>query len=147
MVGKTRRWLASELIHELVVIDKKIRTAKQELTELVAATPKVVARKLWMSDHLQLRGSVMVDDGAAAKIHGGGKSLLPIGVVAVEGDFHRGDVIAVRRTSGEEIGRGLCNYSSTEARLIARKPSSEFERLLGFIGEPELIHRDNFVLS
>jgi glutamate 5-kinase len=116
-------------------------------TELIAATPKVVARKLWMSDHLQLRGSVMVDDGAAAKVQAGGKSLLPIGVVAVEGDFHRGDVIAVRRTSGEEIGRGLCNYSSAEARLIARKPSSDFERLLGFIGEPELIHRDNFVLS
>ena len=116
-------------------------------TEFVAATPKVVARKLWLSDHLQLRGAVLVDDGAAAKIQSGGKSLLPIGVVAVEGDFHRGDVIAVRRSSGEEIGRGLCNYSSGEARLIARKPSSEFERLLGFIGEPELIHRDNFVLS
>jgi glutamate 5-kinase len=116
-------------------------------TELVAATPKVVARKLWMSDHLQLRGSVTVDDGAAAKVQGGGKSLLPIGVVAVAGDFHRGDVIAVRRANGEEIGRGLSNYSSAEARLIARRPSSDFERLLGFIGEPELVHRDNFVLS
>ena len=125
----------------------RIAAGERVGTELVAATPKVVARKLWMSDHLQLRGSVMVDDGAAAKIQDGGKSLLPIGVVAVEGDFHRGDVIAVRRASGEEIGRGLCNYSSTEARLIARKPSSEFERLLGFVGEPELIHRDNFVLS
>jgi glutamate 5-kinase len=116
-------------------------------TSLVAATPKVAARKQWMSDHLQLRGSVMIDDGAAAKVRDGGKSLLPIGVVAVEGDFHRGDVIAVRGTGGEEIGRGLSNYGSGEARLIARKPSSEFERLLGFTGEPELIHRDNFVLS
>jgi glutamate 5-kinase len=116
-------------------------------TALIATTPKVAARKQWMSDHLQLRGSVMVDDGAAAKVRDGGKSLLPIGVVAVEGDFHRGDVIAVRRASGEEIGRGLSNYGSAEARLIARKPSSEFERLLGFTGEPELIHRDNFVLS
>jgi glutamate 5-kinase len=116
-------------------------------TALIATTPKVAARKQWMSDHLQLRGSVMVDDGAATKVRDGGKSLLPIGVVAVEGDFHRGDVIAVRRASGEEIGRGLSNYGSAEARLIARKPSSEFERLLGFTGEPELIHRDNFVLS
>jgi glutamate 5-kinase len=116
-------------------------------TELVAATPKVVARKLWMSDHLQLRGAVVVDDGAAAMVRSGGKSLLPIGVVAVEGDFHRGDVIAVRQSGGGEIGRGLSNYGSGEARLIARKPSSEFERLLGFVGEPELIHRDNFVLS
>jgi glutamate 5-kinase len=116
-------------------------------TELVAATPKVVARKLWMSDHLQLRGSVTVDDGAATQVRARGKSLLPIGVVAVAGDFHRGDVIAVRLASGEEIGRGLSNYSSAEARLIARRPSADIERLLGFIGEPELIHRDNFVLS
>jgi glutamate 5-kinase len=116
-------------------------------TTLVASTPKVAARKQWMSDHLQMRGSVMVDEGAAAKVRDGGKSLLPIGVLAVEGDFHRGDVIAVRGANGQEIGRGLCNYSSSEARLIARKPSSEFDRLLGFTGEPELIHRDNFVLS
>ena len=116
-------------------------------TELVAATPKVVARKLWMSDHLQLRGSVTVDEGAAMQVRGRGRSLLPIGVVGVAGDFHRGDVIAVRLPSGEEIGRGLSNYSSAEARLIARRPSADIERLLGFVGEPELIHRDNFVLS
>jgi len=116
-------------------------------TALFAATPKIVARKLWMGNHLQLRGSVTVDDGAASKVCDDGKSLLPIGVVAVAGDFHRGDVIAVKREDGEEIGRGLSNYSSAEARLIARKASSEFERLLGFTGEPEMIHRDNFVLS
>jgi glutamate 5-kinase len=116
-------------------------------TALIAATPKVAARKQWMSDHLQLRGAVLVDEGAAVKVRDGGKSLLPVGVVAVEGDFHRGDVIAVRRIGGAEIGRGLCNYGSSEARLIAGKPSSEIERLLGFTGEPELIHRDNFVLS
>jgi len=116
-------------------------------TALAATTAKVVARKLWMSDHLQLRGAVVVDEGAAAKLRDGGKSLLPIGVVSVEGDFHRGDVIAVRRASGEEIGRGLSNYGSAEARLIARKPSSEIGRLLGFASEPELIHRDNLVLA
>ena len=115
-------------------------------TLLLAATGKIAARKQWMIDHLQLRGSVTVDEGAAAKVRGQGKSLLPVGVLAVEGNFHRGDVIAVRHAGGEEIGRGLSNYSSTEARLIARKPSSEFERLLGFVGEPEMIHRDNFVL-
>ena len=116
-------------------------------TALIASTPKVAARKQWMSDHLQLRGSVTVDDGAAAKIQDGGKSLLPVGVTRVQGDFHRGDVIAVLRAAGGEIGRGLSNYSSSEARLIAKRPSSEFERLLGFIGEPEMIHRDNFVLT
>jgi glutamate 5-kinase len=116
-------------------------------TVLVAATPKVAARKQWMSDHLQLRGAVVVDDGAAVKLRDGGKSLLPIGVVSVEGEFHRGDVIAVRRGNGEELGRGLSNYGSAEARLIAKKPSSEIGRLLGYTGEPELIHRDNLVLA
>jgi len=116
-------------------------------TELVATTAKVAARKQWMSDQLQLRGAVVVDEGAATKLRHGGKSLLPIGVVTVEGDFHRGDVIAVRRASGEEIGRCLSNYGSAEARLIAKKPSSEIGRLLGFAAEPELIHRDNLVLA
>jgi glutamate 5-kinase len=116
-------------------------------TALLASTPKIAARKQWMADHLQLRGAVVVDDGAVAKLRDGGKSLLPIGMVEVKGEFHRGDVIAVRSAAGIEIARGLANYSSSEARLIARKPSSEFERLLGFTGEPEMIHRDNLVLS
>ena len=115
-------------------------------TALLAATPKLAARKQWMADHLQLRGAVVVDDGAAAKLRGENKSLLPIGVVAVQGEFHRGDVIAVLAADGSELARGLANYASSEARLIARKPSSEFERLLGFTGEPEMIHRDNLVL-
>ena len=76
-----------------------------------------------------------------------GRSLLPIGVLEVQGEFHRGDVIAVQGLDGLELARGLANYSSSEARLIARRPSSDFERLLGFTGEPELIHRDNLVLT
>jgi glutamate 5-kinase len=116
-------------------------------TTLLASTPKLAARKLWMVDHLQLRGAVVVDDGASSKLRDGGKSLLPIGIVEVIGDFRRGDVIAVRSLGGVEIARGLSNYASSEARLIARKPSSAFERLLGFTGEPELIHRDNLVLT
>jgi glutamate 5-kinase len=116
-------------------------------TALIAATPKRAARKQWMSDHLQLKGSVAVDAGAAKKVRHEGKSLLPIGVVDVQGDFHRGDVIAVLGPDGLELARGLANYSSSEARLIARRPSSEFQRLVGFTGEPELIHRDNLVLS
>ena len=116
-------------------------------TALLAGTPKLAARKQWMADHLQLRGAVRVDDGAAIKLREEGKSLLPIGVVEVEGEFHRGDVIAVRNAAGAEIGRGLSNYSSAEARLIARKPSSQIEGLLGFAAEPELIHRDNLVLG
>ncbi len=115
-------------------------------TALLASTPKLAARKLWMVNHLQMRGAVTVDAGAAAKVQGEGKSLLPIGVVEVQGDFQRGDVIAVRDPQGRELARGLTNYSSSEARLIARKPSAEIERLLGYAAEPELIHRDNLVL-
>jgi glutamate 5-kinase len=115
---------------------------------LVAGTAKLAARKQWMLDHLQLRGSVRVDAGAAAKLRDEGKSLLPIGVHEVEGEFARGDVIAVRTLDGGlEIARGLANYSSAESRLIARKPSSQIEALLGYANESELIHRDNLVLT
>jgi glutamate 5-kinase len=129
--------------------DVLLRLAQGEAigTLLTAPTQKLAARKQWMADHLQLRGAVIVDDGAAAKLKDHGKSLLPIGMVEVQGEFHRGDVIAVRNAAGAEIARGLANYSSSQARLIARKPSAEFERLLGYTGEPEMIHRDNLVLT
>ena len=116
-------------------------------TLLVAQTQKMQARKQWMADHLQLRGSVTVDPGAANMVQSGGKSLLPIGMTGIQGDFSRGDVIAVRDAEGIEIARGLANYSSAEARLICRKVSSEFERLLGYTGESEMIHRTNLILS
>jgi glutamate 5-kinase len=116
-------------------------------TCLVAQTAKQQARKQWMADHLQMRGSVMVDAGAVGKIVGEGKSLLPIGMTGVEGDFSRGDVIAVRGPDGAEVARGLANYASSEARLICRKSSADFERLLGYAAEPEMIHRDNLVLA
>ena len=115
-------------------------------TTLVAGTPKQAARKQWMLDHLQMRGAVLVDDGAAAKLRDEGKSLLPIGVQEVQGEFVRGDVIAVRTLLGQELARGLANYSAAEARLIARKPSAQIESLLGYANEPELIHRTNLVL-
>ena len=129
--------------------DVLLRLAAGEMigTALIASTPKLAARKQWMADHLQLRGAVLVDDGAARKVRDEGKSLLPIGVTEVQGEFHRGDVIAVRTLAGAELARGLANYSSSEARLIARKPSSEFEKLLGYTAEPEMIHRDNMVLA
>jgi glutamate 5-kinase len=115
-------------------------------TALIAGTPKRAARKRWMVDHLQLRGAVAVDEGAVAKLRDEGKSLLPIGVHEVTGDFVRGDVIAVRTLAGQEVARGLANYSAAEARLIARKPSAQIEALLGYANEPELIHRTNLVL-
>ena len=129
--------------------DALIRLTQGEAigTLLVAQTQKNQARKQWMADHLQLRGAVVVDAGAAAKVRDDGKSLLPIGMVLVEGDFSRGDVIAVRGENGTEIARGLANYSSSEARLLCRKPSADIEKLLGYAAEPEMLHRDNLVLT
>lgn len=129
--------------------DVLLRLAQGERigTLLVAQTAKKQARKQWMADHLQLRGAVTVDAGAAAKLRTEGKSLLPIGMTAVEGNFSRGDVIAVRGPDGAELARGLANYASGEARLLCRKPSSEFLRLLGYMAEAEMVHRDNLVLT
>ena len=128
--------------------DVLLRLANGEAigTALRATTPKLAARKQWLADHLQLRGAVVIDEGAVRKVCDEGKSLLPVGVTEVIGEFHRGDVIAVRACGGKELARGLANYGSSEARLIAKKPSSAFEKLLGFTGEPEMIHRDNLVL-
>ena len=116
-------------------------------TLLVAQTAKQQARKQWMADHLQLRGSVTVDAGAAHKVLTEGKSLLPIGMTGVAGDFSRGDVIAIKDEQGAEIARGLANYASAEARLLCRKPSHDYEALLGYAAEPEMVHRDNLILS
>ena len=115
-------------------------------TLLIAPTHKNQARKQWIRDHLQMRGSVSIDAGAVRKLQAEGKSLLPVGMVAVDGEFSRGDVIAVRDAQGQEIARGLANYSSSEARLLCKHASSEVEQLLGYRGEPEMVHRDNMVV-
>jgi len=124
-----------------------LRLAQGELigTQLVADKATLAARKQWMADHLQLRGRLVLDEGAAKALAAGGKSLLPVGVKAVQGEFERGEVIACVDSEGQEIARGLVNYSAAEARRIAGKPSAEIESLLGYVDEPELIHRDNLV--
>ena len=116
-------------------------------TLLVAQTQKQQARKQWMADHLQLRGSVTIDEGAVNKLKSDGSSLLPIGMTGVEGDFSRGEVIAITDKNGQEVARGLANYAAAEARLLCRKPSSQMPELLGYAAEPEMVHRDNLVLS
>ena len=128
--------------------DALLRLVQGEVvgTVLLEPTHKLQARKQWMADHLLLQGSVVVDAGAAAKLQKEGKSLLPIGMTAVSGDFRRGEVIAVRDEQGREIARGMANYASHEARLLCRKPSSQLQALLGYAAEPEMIHRDNMVL-
>jgi glutamate 5-kinase len=116
-------------------------------TALSAALPKRAARKQWMADHLQLRGGVRIDAGAARALRDEGRSLLPVGVREVSGEFHRGDVIAILGPDGSECARGLANYAAAEARLLAGRTSAEIEPLLGYVAEPELVHRDNLVLS
>ena len=96
---------------------------------------------------MQLRGAVHVDAGAVAKLTAEGKSLLPIGMTGVDGHFARGEVIAVLDPEGKEIARGLANYGSMEARRICRKPSTAYLELLGYTAEPEMLHRDNLVLT
>jgi glutamate 5-kinase len=128
--------------------DALIRLARGESlgTLLWASTPKLQAKKQWMADHLQLKGALLVDAGAASKLKLGGSSLLPIGLVGVQGDFSRGEVVAIKDPEGQELARGLSNYASAEARLLCKKPSSDFESILGYTAEDEIVHRDNMVL-
>ena len=114
-------------------------------TLLYSEAPILSARKQWLADHLQLSGSLVLDDGAIKALRDG-KSLLPVGVVEVQGEFERGAAVACVASDGSEIARGLSNYGSSDARRIARHPSQEIEDALGYIDEPEIIHRDNLIL-
>jgi glutamate 5-kinase len=116
-------------------------------TLLYAPEASLAKRKSWLADHLQLRGKVTLDAGATKALMHGGKSLLPIGVIAVTGEFERGDAIGCVDESGRELARGLANYSSNETLRIMRKPSSEIESVLGYVDEDEVIHRDNLVVT
>ncbi|AXK38598.1 glutamate 5-kinase [Crenobacter cavernae] len=114
-------------------------------TQLIAPTTRMAARKQWLADHLKLSGRLVLDAGAARALRENGVSLLPIGVIGVDGDFLRGEAVACVDENGAEVARGLVNYSSDEARLIMRHPTREIETVLGYLVEPELIHRDNMV--
>jgi glutamate 5-kinase len=115
-------------------------------TQLVAERATLAARKQWLADHLQVRGSLTLDAGAVRAVTTQGKSLLPIGVTEVSGDFERGEAVSCLDDARREVARGLVNYSSAETRRILRTPSGEIEARLGYVDEPELIHRDNLVL-
>jgi glutamate 5-kinase len=115
-------------------------------TLLTSGTMPLAARKQWLADHLSVCGSVRLDPGAVKALVRDGKSLLPIGVLDVSGTFVRGEAIGCLDPDGREVARGLTNYSSEETRRIMRRPSGEIESILGYVDEPELIHRDNLVL-
>lgn len=108
------------------------------------ATP-VAARKRWINGSLQPLGTLTIDDGAERALRQG-RSLLPAGVSDVAGTFDRGDAVIVRNKAGEELGRGLVAYASDDARQIAGHKSREIEKLLGYRGRDEMIHRDHLAL-
>ena len=115
-------------------------------TLLTSTALPLDARKQWLADHLQVSGNVTLDAGALRALRHEGKSLLPIGITKVSGDFQRGDVIAILDSDGHDIARGLVNYNADEARRIARHASHEIEAILGYVDDADMIHRDNLVL-
>ncbi|MFT0212585.1 glutamate 5-kinase [Pseudomonas sp. F1_0610] len=105
------------------------------------------ARKQWLAGHLQMRGSLTLDAGAVKALKDSHKSLLPVGVIAVEGNFRRGEMVVCLDQQGNEIARGLANYNALEAHKIMGKASDQIETILGYVAEIDLIHRDNLVVS
>ncbi len=114
-------------------------------TELRALLPVRSARQRWLVNHLRLRGRVTLDEGAVKALMQGHKSLLPVGVTGVQGEFERGDVVACVGPDGVEYGRGLINYSASDTRRIMRHSSRQIVDILGSMSDPELMHRDNMV--
>ncbi|MFL6711900.1 MAG: glutamate 5-kinase [Sulfurifustis sp.] len=135
--------IASGRLPEVIL---RVLTGEVLGTYLKPAHERLAARKQWLAGQLQVRGRISVDAGAARAIVVGGKSLLPIGVTAVDGEFRRGEIVACVDPQGREIARGLVNYDAAEARRIAGQASERIEGILGYVDEPELIHRDNLVL-
>lgn len=128
--------------------DVLVRLAAGEVigSHLRAEHMKMAARKQWLADHLQVRGRLTLDAGAVRALCEDGKSLLPVGVTAVSGEFERGEVVTCADIHGREIARGLVNYTAVETARILKRPSGEIEQILGYVDEAELIHRDNLVL-
>jgi len=115
-------------------------------TCLVPSQGRVAARKQWLAGQLQTRGTLTLDDGAVKVLRTAGKSLLPVGVKDVAGRFARGEVVVCVDLAGHEVARGLVNYSADETARILGKPSDQIEAILGYVDEPELIHRDNMIV-
>ena len=123
-----------------------ITQPKEQGTLLLPDTEPMAARKQWLAGHLKVSGHLTLDEGASNVLLKSGKSLLSVGVTSVTGNFVRGEMVACLSHDGKEIARGLANYNAIEAAKICGKSSSEIETILGYIDEPELIHRDNLVL-
>lgn len=125
---------------------QRLFNGDSEGTLLVPDLEPLTARQQWLAGHLQAKGTLVLDTGAVNVLRSSGKSLLPIGVKSMRGNFQRGEMVVCYDESGHEVARGLINYSSIEANKIAGHPSQEIESILGFIEDESLIHRDNMVL-
>lgn len=124
----------------------RLKAGERLGTLLAPERGMLAARKQWLAGHLQTRGTLVLDDGAVTALATGTKSLLPVGVKAVQGSFRRGEMVVCVAADGREIARGLANYSALEAQKIIGQSSDAIERLLGYVDEPELVHRDNLIL-
>ncbi|MBP0049291.1 glutamate 5-kinase [Marinobacterium sp. AK62] len=125
----------------------KLHSAEQVGTLLLPEREPMAARKQWIAGHLQARGTLVLDAGAVKALVERGKSLLPAGVRSVTGDFSRGEMVIMMDESGRVVARGLANYGAEDAVRIIGRPSQAIEEALGFMGEEELVHRDNLVLA
>lgn len=154
MITKVRaaRLAARSGAHTVIVggrienVVTRLRAGESLGTLLTADQRPQAARKRWLAGQLQVRGCLVLDDGAVRVLKQQGKSLLPVGVRSAEGDFNRGDMVSCVDSEGSEVARGLVNYSVQESRRIIGRPSEEIESRLGYVDEPELIHRDNLVV-
>ena len=124
----------------------RLRAGEVLGTMLLADKEPVAARKQWIAGHLQTHGELVLDAGAVKALRDGGRSLLPIGVVATTGRFERGQVVACKDEQGNLVAKGLVNYNQSDAQKIVRTPTAQLEQALGYIAEPEIIHRDNLVV-
>ncbi|EIJ41717.1 glutamate 5-kinase [Beggiatoa alba B18LD] len=139
----TATWIVSGRIPDVLL---KIANGNHLGTLLLPANPPVEARKQWLGAHQKMHGELVLDDGAVNVLRASGKSLLAVGVRQVKGDFMRGDMVACFTLTGEEIARGIVNYNADETIKIMGQTSNRIAEILGYVDEPELIHRDNLIL-
>lgn len=126
---------------------QRLATGEALGTLLLPDDDRLTARKQWLASHLQTAGRVVLDAGAIKAVTTQGRSLLPVGIKAVEGQFRRGEVVACVNDKGRQIAVGLVNYSAEDAQRIIGQPSEKISSILGYMSDEELMHRDNMAIT